>query len=556
MNRVGQTLRYRVLGLMASSPDDLAQLTASDIRVLVQELDTHQVELEQQNEELRLAQLALADSRDRWSDLYEFAPVGYVTLDALGIVRASNLAAADLLGSPRQKLVGRRFSSFVAPVDVLAFAGYFADALVNENKVQGEIAVFRSGRAGDSLRLRLESIRIPDDGSGSNPGPRCQMALIDVTQAALDKANLRELNRGLEEAVAERTRDLNDSLRHLRANEERLALALDAGVMRPWTLDLDQGRSRDGDTQRSSARNAAGHATSPEAAWLGTLHPEDRPRLAAVIGRAIAAADRVLAAEFRTLRSDGTSHWFAVRGRVILDSMRRPTRIVGVTQDIDDRKRLELEVLQTADRAQRRIGQELHDDIQQRLTGLGLLAESLCDAIAQRSSPEEALCRRLSLEIQETAERVNRLAHGLVPLQLEAGGLVVALHRLACATDTPGRLHATFEHDKSLRVPDGFSATHLHRIAQEAVTNAVRHSGAANISIRLRREARGAVLSVSDDGEGISPRGSDGRGLHIMAYRASLIGATLHVARSKPHGTRVTCTFGPPGTTDGASGAQ
>jgi PAS domain S-box-containing protein len=550
MERVGETLRSRVLSLMASSPSQLAHLKAADIRMLVQELDTHQVELEQQNEELRLAQLALAQSRDRLSDLYEFAPLGYVTLDVRGTVRAANLAGAELLGVPRQKLLGRRFSGFVAAVDVGVFTRCIDETLTGQNKVQCEVGL---PRAEGALRLRLESIRLPASDPDAGGGPVCQVALIDITQASIAKALMLDLNRGLEMAVAERTRELSESLVQRRAQEDRLALALDAGVMSAWTLDLEVGRPRGGSDLPTAPVDMPEGASHSKTSWLRSLHPDDRERISAITARAIDGAHPVIAAEYRVLLPDGKTRWFAVRGRVMLDTRRRPCRIVGVEQDIDERKRLEMEVLQIADRAQRRIGQELHDDIQQRLTGLGLLAESLCDSLRQRSAPEEKLCRRLTVGIEETGGRVNRLSHGLVPLELEGGGLVVALHRLACATDAPGRVQCTFRHDAPLSVADGFSATHLYRIAQEAVTNALRHSGAANIHISLARNAAGATLEVSDDGAGMRHRGEDGRGLHIMAYRASLIGAILRITNSKSRGTCVSCTFGATGMTEGTS---
>ena len=548
VTRVSDSLRTRVIDLLTHSRGELAHLPISDIRTLVHELDTHQVELEQQNEELRLAQLALAESCDRLSDLYEFAPVGYLTLDALGLIRESNLAAAELLGLSRQKLLGKRYSAFVATEDGDAFHLYFQKALVSERKTSCELAMRKTDPGHGPLRLRLESTRMH---AARSEQVSCHVALIDITQSSLDRATLHNTNRDLEQAVAERTAELSGSLARLRNNEDRLALALDAGGMGTWTIDLVRRHAWcDERHERLYARtpNADGH---PLDEWLAAMHPDDRERMQAAMQLAIQGVDPMLAAEYRIQWPDGSTHWLAVRGRVIFDHNAKPSHIVGVEQNIDERKTLEMELLHVADAEQRRIGQELHDDIQQRLTGLGQMAESLCEVLSPKSgrkaAPEHGMCNRLTLEIGETAVRVKRLSHGLVPLELEGDGLGVALHRLAHATDAPGRLNCVFKQEEAIEVRDGFVATHLYRIAQEAVTNAVHHSGASRITISLSRDAGRAVMTVGDNGNGGQPRSGEGRGLRIMAYRASLIGATLKIARTRSKGpakgTQVSCAF-------------
>ena len=110
-----QTLRQRAEDMVRVSPTDLASMTDHDIQRLVYELQIHQVEMELQNDELRAIQLELASSRDRFSNLYDFAPVGYLTLDNAGVILEANLTAASLLGVKRAKLLGSKFSRFVVP---------------------------------------------------------------------------------------------------------------------------------------------------------------------------------------------------------------------------------------------------------------------------------------------------------------------------------------------------------------------------------------------------------------------------------------------------------
>lgn len=544
MHNLSATLRARMLGVLGSPAHEQVRLRVSDIRTLVQELDTHQVELEQQNEELRSAQLALVESRDRLSDLYEFAPIGYLTLDVGGVIRQSNLAAAQLLGPSRQRLQGKRLASFIPAEDVDRFQQHFSAALRGEPKTQCELSIQRQDRQHSVLKLRLESIRLRESEMAADHRASCQIALIDITDASQDRIRLHELNRGLEQAVIRRTADLGESVANLRTHEQRLGLALDAGRMGTWTLDLLAREVWRDERHECLYGRTVDKSHDSLDGWIASLHPEDRERMTAVMSRAISGADPVLSAEYRILWPDGSAHWLAVRGRVIFDARGKPRQVVGVEQDIDERKSLEMEILHIADREQRRIGQELHDDIQQRLTGLGLMAASLCDAV--ESTAEAAvrvLCLRIAQGIAETTERINHLSHGLVPLELDGEGLLVALHRLAASTNNPGRLECIFRHDADLEIRDGFTATHLYRIAQEAITNATRHSGARHITLSITRNAEQSMLIVTDDGVGLRAKRDDGRGLRIMAYRASLIGATLRVGSQGSQGTEVSCTF-------------
>lgn len=93
------------------------EATTQPVEMLLHELLVHKVELETQNEELRRAHLAMEEARDRYLDLYEFAPVGYISINREGLIRAINLTGSALLGVDRAKLINRRFSKFVAPQD-------------------------------------------------------------------------------------------------------------------------------------------------------------------------------------------------------------------------------------------------------------------------------------------------------------------------------------------------------------------------------------------------------------------------------------------------------
>jgi signal transduction histidine kinase len=140
-------------------------------------------------------------------------------------------------------------------------------------------------------------------------------------------------------------------------------------------------------------------------------------------------------------------------------------------------------------------------------------------------------------------EQIRNLSKGLLPVDVDAEGLTTALAGLAETTTHVSGIDCRFDCDRPVRVDDNETATHLYRIAQEAVTNALKHAAPRQMKISLAGDDAQIILSVRDDGTGISSTAwqAAGMGLKTMRYRASLIGATLSVAPDKEGGTLVTC---------------
>jgi signal transduction histidine kinase len=136
----------------------------------------------------------------------------------------------------------------------------------------------------------------------------------------------------------------------------------------------------------------------------------------------------------------------------------------------------------------------------------------------------------------------RELARGLQAVELSASGLKNALRDLALQACENNGIKCHFKAARGVRVPDDTSALHLYRIAQEAVTNAVKHSGAKNVLITLDRNPTHTCISVLDDGKGlvVRPRGK-GLGLHMMRYRANALGGELKIERRRTGGTDITC---------------
>jgi len=193
---------------------------------------------------------------------------------------------------------------------------------------------------------------------------------------------------------------------------------------------------------------------------------------------------------------------------------------------------LQLEVTNIALAVQRKIGQQLHDGLGQHLTGIGLMGKTLQKRLEREQSPVAEPVAELVELITEAAGQVRALVRGLHPVDVDAEGLSFALQQLADSVTRTCNITCTFDSEARASIPDNRTATELYHIAQEACNNAVKHAKAEFVKIRLDPTAGQIVLTISDDGVGISPTAVNGMGVRIMEFRASSIGAALDISNS------------------------
>jgi PAS domain S-box-containing protein len=261
-------------------------------------------------------------------------------------------------------------------------------------------------------------------------------------------------------------------------------------------------------------------------------------------------------------RKDGTT--FPMHLSVSEVQLQEERLFTGIVHDLTDRRRLERQIMEAAANEQRRIGQDLHDGLCQDLIGIAFGLDA-----AARTAPNEGekeSLQRLAASVRDAAGQARRLAHGLNPVDLKAGGLAVALENLAKKVAESFKIRCTFHWDHHAHAREDAVATHLYRIAQEAVSNAIRHGEATRVRISLAGRGGALALSIADNGkgmpeaavdtvrQGLTLRGRDrlpppGMGLQTMHYRARVIGGTFVVASRKGGGTIITCTVGPQSST-------
>jgi two-component system CheB/CheR fusion protein len=214
-----------------------------------------------------------------------------------------------------------------------------------------------------------------------------------------------------------------------------------------------------------------------------------------------------------------------------------------IIRDVRERKKLERAVLEVTGLEQRRIGQDLHDGIGQELTGVGMMVQNLVESLG-KDTPEAEQAKKIGAGIRRAMSQARALSRGLMPVESDATGLMTALTDLAARINEQGVVQCVFHCPKPVLLTDTTAATHLFRIAQEAVTNALKHGKAKNVEVDLREHGSHILLQVRDDGKGIdSPDAhSPGLGMKTMRYRAGMINAVLHVESGDGNGTVITCS--------------
>ena len=236
----------------------------------------------------------------------------------------------------------------------------------------------------------------------------------------------------------------------------------------------------------------------------------------------------------------------------ILDAAGDVVYWVAAQRDVSRRRELERQVLTIQQREQERIARDLHDTVAQQLNALTLYVGSVAGELEQSGIADAEQVQMLRDAVQqarEAAETSRNISHSLMPVDLGDRGLMEALGRLAERSQKAYGVRCGFACDRPFLVENHERASHLYRVATEAVGNALRHGRPSRVSISLAADGDGrtATLRVADDGRGMSARAAStggGLGMNTMRYRAELIGGSIAVTPGDDgRGTVVACRF-------------
>jgi len=357
----------------------------------------------------------------------------------------------------------------------------------------------------------------------------------DITARRRAEDETRMLNMRLEQRVAERAAELQHS-------EEQIRAILDATADAVVTIDI---LGRIATFNRAAERIFGYLASEVIGENVAMLIPAEE-RVGRYGYKATATrsyASRLIGGshEISGRRKDGTI--FPIQ--LSMNSVEGRELFVGVARDMTEHKALQKEIIDVAMLEQRRIGQELHDGTQQELTGLGLLALNLAESLGRSGSTAASqVAARVASGIEQCNQRVRSLARGMVPVPVDREGLMTALAELARQTTEIHGLPCGFECPSRVEIDNDNEATHLYRIAQEAVSNATRHAKASAIWIRLEQVEGRLILEVQDNGVGLQAGRVSGKGvgLRLMEHRCGMIGGTFAIEPRPDGGTCIACS--------------
>ncbi|PYJ18152.1 MAG: hypothetical protein DME96_03460 [Verrucomicrobia bacterium] len=482
----------------------------------------------------------------RFVDLYDFAPIAYVSFDRAGRIEEANLAATELLGEPRDLLIGRPFAFYVGDLD--SFMRHLLYCRTSQQQVETELQL--KPRKGARILALLCST--PITSTTRNGAVLYQTAILDLSE-----------RKRAEEA-------LRRSEEHLRAiiNQSNAGIA---------SCDLS-GRFL---FANQKFREMLGYTDSELVVrTIFTItHPDDVDITKSRFGKMVQRRQSV-EMEKRYIRKDRSLIWVNVCDTPVLDAAGKPLSAVAVAIDVTQRKKMEAalqkskerleklvqqrttalrvantelkneierrkgleeEILAISDREQQRLGQELHDGLCQHLTAVAFMARSVALRLKNHRVIEVNDIEKIAQLVNDAATDTRNLSRALHRRDVDAVGLVNALEDLVDREiwKTPCRLKIK----PSFYIEDDFASAQLYRIAREAVINANKHAQAREIVVKLERARKEIVLRVTDDGVGIpsEPKLKQGLGSHIMRYRAGVIGGRLEVESPKRGGTRVSC---------------
>lgn len=351
----------------------------------------------------------------------------------------------------------------------------------------------------------------------------------------------RDRERSLREQVAIEVR-LQDEEK-LRASEERLRLAQQAARIGTFEWNLRTGVNTWTPELESIYGLSPGSFPGTRSAFEALLDPNDRRRVAELIESSLATGEPTQG-EWQTMWPDGSTHWIGASWRVLLDESNKPDRVVGVNIDITEQKRAQQvlfganrRLIEAQEQERRRIARELHDDISQRLAMLAVQLQQL----QQDPTELDTFVPELRKQVTEISIDVQTLSHDLHSSKLEYLGVVPGIRSWCKEIAERRRIEIDFRSEVSSALPMDIGIT-LFRIAQEAVYNAIKHSGVSKIEVALSQADNHVELMVRDSGCGFDAQRSfegSGLGLTSMRERVRLLNGTIGIHSEPMRGTTI-----------------
>ncbi len=484
--------------------------------------------------------------------------------------------------SPNEPLNRKRIEDLIHPDDRKRFREFIEQAIDPSEKDDEYEGEFRIITLGGGVRWMADRGRIEFTRKGKNRRPvRATGMVADVTERKQAEEKLKNLNETLEKQVSERTemlqilQDITRMANEARTVEEAMWAALKRiAQYNGWEVGNVWKLADDGSGQMvhtgiwfttNRIERALEHLNefrqisqqkrfSPGEGLIGVVVESGKPHwvdniehftdwqrdfakhfgLQAAIAFPVTANGKVVAVlEF--FSDHPTKH--EARFMEIMPN-------IGIQLGhVIERKQLEKAIDAATTEQMRYFAQELHDSIAQQLTGTTMMSQVLLEILQEAGSEQAPMVEKLGKNLREAHNQVRRLSHGLMPVEVDAEGLMQALGKLIRDSRSFSSIEFDFQCEEPITMENNEVATHLYRIAQEAIQNAIKHGNAKHITVVLNRDNKDVVLVIQDDGGGFSSshKSTSGTGHRIMEHRAALISGQLQIESEEGVGVTVTC---------------
>ena len=220
-----------------------------------------------------------------------------------------------------------------------------------------------------------------------------------------------------------------------------------------------------------------------------------------------------------------------------------PPYLLIIFYDVTAYKKIERDIISISEETKRRVGQELHDDLGQQLTGIAFMSKVLSQRLLKQNHPDAQNAEKVTNMVNQAISKTRTLAQGLYPVELQEMGLRAMLKQLAENVESLYETRCEFISDKKSEMNDSLAVINLFRISQEAINNAIKHGKATKITMKLNSDINLTTLEIADNGCGIESlqniETKKGLGMHTMQYRASLLGASLRIQSKPAGGTKI-----------------
>ena len=455
---------------------------------------------------------ALSESEERWRSLIEAHPDAYLFIQDGVIVYANASAVRTFGGRSRSDVHGRPFNDFISASEYSNFERRAEEALQGQRSALWEHDVIRLD--GEHRVVETYCLGIAYRGQRS-----IQVTLRDITEIKHAEQGYKLFFSAIDEGIAR-----IDLMRPIHADvfpEIQLSHILKYGRL-------------------AEANTAIKSIFGLDDAAVGTEISNLDDDFVRVVEKVVEKGYH-LRGEDVTLGGPDGKRFLLVNSAASI--IRNKVASVWITC-VDRTTKVELEktMIKALEDQQQRIGRDLHDGVGQLLTGARILSQSLVEKLSEQGV-DTSVADKIAAYAQDASEQISAIYRGLTPVRLFHQDIGETLNELAMSVDGLPGMRGTYSAECELPLQDNETRLHVYRIAQEAVNNALKHSGAKHICISVKECADAYALSIEDDGRGLaSGRPTNSQiGLASMEYRAHAIGAELTVSEREAGGTRVEC---------------